>query len=317
MLATPGEAFDSPDHFFEVKWDGIRALAYKDGDSFWMETRNFKQALPRFPELRAVKDAIKSDRAVIDGEIVVFGASGLPDFDAARARNAQKTPLAIATASASRPAVYIAFDCLVLDGKEIMPLPFSKRRDALLDTVRKCDRTIVTHGSLEHGRAYFEALAAQGLEGMVAKALKSPYIPGTRSKAWIKVRDVKSADCVVAGYSPNGRDQIKSLIAGLYNDAGDLLYVGHVGTGFSSQERVEIRNALERIRVSESPLDQYPIASGRDALWVRPCLVCRIEYLTLTQNGHLRHPTFKGFRTDKDPEECLLAHELGSHLTRK
>lgn len=312
MLASSGEPFDSSEHFFEVKWDGIRALAYRDGDSFWMETRNFKQALPRFPELATVKRSIKSDAAVIDGEIVVPGSDGLPDFDTARARNAQKLPAAIAQASVRTPAVFIAFDCLVVDGKEIMAEAFARRRETLITTIDQTDRIVVTHGVLETGRAYFDSLCDRGLEGMVAKALASPYKPGTRSKDWIKVRNVRNADCVVGGFIPKGKSLFKSLLVGLYDDAGAFRFMGHVGTGFDSNELTAIRGALERLRSDACPFESITAVMARDALWVRPRLVCRIEYLTLTQHGHLRHPTFQGIRTDKSPEDCLLAAELGA-----
>src|SRR5690606_17235700 len=162
-------------------WDGIRALAYRDGSSFWIETRNFRHALPRFPELAAVQYAIRNHEAVLDGEIVVLGPDGLPDFGAVRSRNAQEPPAAMPPPSAERPAVFVAFDCLVVGGRTIMAEPFGKRRAILIDTVATSEHAVVTHGVAEAGKAYFEALAGSGLEGMVAKALASPYRPGVRS----------------------------------------------------------------------------------------------------------------------------------------
>ena len=309
MLATPGEPFDSPDFFFEVKWDGIRAIAYRDGSAFWIETRGAKQALPRFPELAGIRTAIRSEAAVLDGEIVVFGDDGRPDFDIARARNAQTSPAAIAASSARHPALFVAFDCLAIDGTSIMSEPFATRRDALLKGVRQTERIAVTHGVLRTGRDYFRALSGLGLEGMVGKALSSPYRPGIRSKEWIKVRSVKEVDCVVGGFLPKEPGLLKSLLVGLYDGDGELRYLGHVGTGFDSREAPVIRKALERIRSTDCPFGHVPLDAAKGAVWVLPRLVCRVQCLALTPNGRLRHPVYKGMRTDKAPRECLLETE--------
>ena len=311
MLAVSGTAFDSEEHTFEVKWDGVRAIAYKDGGRFWLETRNHKAALPRFPELAELPAALAARQAILDGEIVVFGADGRPDFDLVRARNAQKDPRAIALARNVAPALFIAFDCLFRDGTELMARPLCERREHLRDVVRPAPVIAAPEGVRGQGVAFFAATAAKGLEGMVAKDLRSPYLPGRRSPAWVKVRHVHGADCVVGGFVPKGTCHLKSLLLGLYDPAGALQYVGHVGTGFSEAENRTLRERLDELRSAQSPFAAVPRAAARGAVWTHPRLVCSVEFLTLTGQGHLRHPTYRGLRFDKDPATCLVDTELG------
>lgn len=307
MLATSGKPFDSTDHRFEIKWDGIRMIAYRDGNKIWLETRNLKQALPRFPELAELKGLFIDDQIVLDGEVVVFGDDGTPDFDRVRSRNAQKDPAAIARSSCRFPASYVAFDCLYRSGKSLMDLPLSQRIAHLEEAIRPDDRCLIlSRGVNEQGKAYFNAVAERGLEGVVGKRLDSRYFPGKRSRDWIKIRHVKTADCVIGGFVPKGRDFLKSLLLGLYHPASGLYYVGHVGTGFTEEENTVLRRGLNRIVTNHSPFTDTPHDVISSAVWVSPRIVCSIEYLTLTGGGRLRHPTFQGVRSDKGPEECLI-----------
>lgn len=309
MLATPGEPFDSGEYRFEIKWDGIRAIAYKDHGAFWIETRQLIPALPRFPELASVARRIRSSQAVLDGEIVVPGDDGRPDFDAARARSAQGSARAILQAQREHPALFVAFDCLFLDGEELFAAPLSHRIERLWEACEPTEPLLLSKGVVGAGTALFQQVSAQGLEGIVAKRLDSPYLPGERSVHWIKVRAVRRADCVVGGFVPKGERHLKSLLLGLY-DADRLVYVGRVGTGFSLEENRSIRAALESLRAPDPPFAATPREAAKEAVWVLPRLVACVEYLTLTGAGHLRHPSFKGLRTDKEPSSCSVASEL-------
>ena len=310
MLATAGKPFDSLRHRFEIKWDGIRALAYLEHADFWLETRNLKPALPRFPELEALKESIAARSAILDGEIVVLGDDGAPDFDLVRSRNAQKSPRAIHAASRATPAIYIAFDALYRDGKALFDEPLAARLEQLEAIVRPGERILLSQGIVGAGKAYFQAAAARNLEGVVGKDLESPYLPGVRSPHWIKVRNVKQADCVIGGFVPKGSALIKSLIVGLYDPHGHLHYIGHVGTGFTEKENALLRSALATLETRVAPFAAIPAEALRGATWVEPRLVCTVEYLTLTAAGHLRHPTFRRLRADKEPEACLITSEL-------
>ena len=161
-------------------------------------------------------------------------------------------------------------------------------------------------GQTGEGRALFAAVAEQGLEGVVAKALDSPYEPGIRSRSWIKVRNVHQAYCVVGGFVPKGPSSLKSLLLGLYDAQERLHFMGHVGTGFSQDESARIRKELEPLVTKESPFADVPMID-RSTRWVRPERVCTIEFLTVTEQGHFRHATYRGLREDKQPAECRLA----------
>ncbi len=314
MLATPGEAFDSDAHTFELKWDGIRALAYKDGSEFWLTTRNLKPALPRFPELRRLQDHIEADQAILDGEIVILGPDGRPNFDRVRARNAQRDPQAIARSQQVSPTVYVAFDSLYHNGEDLMARPLHTRQERLHAIVCEGDSISLPKGIRGQGTALFQAAADQGLEGIVAKALESPYEPGRRSRDWIKVRNVYTADCVIGGFEPKEGGYFKSLLLGLYETDGSLRFVGHVGTGFSDAENSSLRAGLDRINQEEPAFSSIPGAYARSARWTQPTLVCTVEFLTLTANGHLRHPAFRGLRPDKRASECRIESEFGPFL---
>lgn len=310
MLATAGRPFDSERHRFEVKWDGIRALAYLDGPDFWLESRNLTPVLPRFPELASTKAAIRAKTAVLDGEIIVPGPDGAPDFDLVRSRNAQTRQAAVAEASRRWPAVYVAFDVVFRDGQSLFDEPLESRLEHLSAVVAPGERILLSQGITGPGTAFFETVAARGLEGVVGKELSSPYRPGVRSREWIKVRNVREADCVIGGYVPKGGRRFKSLILGLYDDDLRLHYVGHVGTGFSERESARLGEAFEAMTSPTCPFAAIPREATASARWVAPRLVCTVEYLTLTGSGHLRHPAFRRLRFDKDPHACLISVEL-------
>ena len=309
MLATPGQPFDSQEHYFEIKWDGIRAIAYKDGGDFRLETRSLRPALPRFPELAGVAGSIQAKRAVLDGEIVTLGEDGRPDFERVRARSAQSSPAAIRRAARENPALYIAFDCLFHGGEGLFATPLAERIERLREVCTPGGLLVLSKGVVGPGVAFFEQAASQGLEGMVAKRLTSPYLPGERSAHWIKVRAVKSADCVVGGFVPKGEFFVKSLLLGLY-DGGRLAYVGRVAAAVSAEENRSLRAALDRLRSADTPFSPVPPEAAGKAVWVLPRLVARVEYLERTSAGRLRHPLFKGLRSDKEPASCLLEAEL-------
>ena len=199
--------------------------------------------------------------------------------------------------------------------REPFDQPLKDRLEHLEAIVDEGRHIILSKGVVGAGVAYFEAVAARGLEGVVGKDLASPYQPGVRSKHWIKVRNVAEADCVIGGYIPKGAHHFKSLILGLYDDLFNLHYIGHVGTGFSEQENACLREALSALETNSCPFATIPKEEVRGSRWVKPRLVCTVEYLTLTSAGHLRHPAFRRLRSEKEPRACLLKYELrgGGH----
>lgn len=311
MLATAIDApFDSPDYSFEVKWDGLRCLCVVDNDQVRLYSRNRRDITRRFPELHNMAGAFSVAKGLFDGELCVF-SGGLPDFDSVRRRNVLDGDGVIRRAAAQAPALYIVFDVLHLAGEDIMPLPWSERRRRLEVVWQDGNGAVLSDAVRERGRQLFTAAARLGLEGIVAKRHDSSYVPGRRTRHWLKIRHEQEIDCVIGGYNPRGVADIASLALGLYEEdrrgsGRRLVYVGNVGSGFTARARRDLIQLLLPLHTDRSPFVDGPTPIQP----VAPRLVCRVAYLTFTPAGHLRHSTFRGLRHDKLPEECTR-HQVG------
>ncbi|MBC7106573.1 MAG: ATP-dependent DNA ligase [Firmicutes bacterium] len=310
MLAVPASPFSHPDFLFEVKWDGYRCLAYLEAGTT-LRSRNLRDLTPAFPELGGLHGRVEGLPALLDGEVAVF-TEGVPDFGALQERGRVERPERAAAAAARYPAVYLAFDILYHRGKSLMERPLRERKEVLLASVRPGPHLAVPEGAGgEEGEAYFAAAVKAGLEGVVAKRLDGPYLPGRRSPLWRKIRAVKGADAVICGFEPgSGGRPLGSLILGAYRD-GRLVYIGKVGTGFTEAEALALYRTLEALRVP-TPSLPVPREDLRRPRWVRPCLVCTVHYAALTREGRLRHASFRGLRHDKEPAECGLPGAPGA-----
>jgi DNA ligase D-like protein (predicted ligase) len=286
MLASPREAFDSDDYLFEIKWDGTRALLFVEDNTVRFVNRRRIDLTARYPEF-ALFAALPSG-TVLDGEIVVLDPTGKPDFPALQSRDHAGSPRRVAQGAKSRPATFIAFDQLYANGESIMPLPFTQRRDALDRTcgALASPRLVVSRGVVGVGVAFFETTCAQGLEGMVAKRLASPYLPGKRTDAWIKVKRQQIIHCVVIGFVAEGKDDFGSLIVAC-EDGGNVRCVGKVGSGFDRKLRQRVNRYLW------SNLRPSPVVPSKYAgLWVNPGLYCAVRCMERTADGQLRAPAF-------------------------
>jgi bifunctional non-homologous end joining protein LigD len=305
MLATLAPLPMDGDWGYEFKWDGVRAIAYIDGDGLRLVTRNKVDVTSTYPELDALRTALTGRRAVLDGEIVALGRAGVPSYAALQQRI--RTPVPTAAALRAMPVRYYVFDLLYLDGTDLTPLPYLERREVL-------QRLAITgepldtppHWTGDAGPALLDAAHDVGLEGVIAKRLDSPYQPGRRSPAWIKVPLTDTVEVVVAGYKA-GRRSIASLLVGMYDDAGQLAYVGQVSTGFSEDDRRELRQQLERMGEPACPFDgPVPRQHAGEAVWVRPELLADVAFPGCTRDRLLRHPSWKGLRPDRDPADARL-----------
>lgn len=314
MLAVPGEPFDSDDFWFEVKWDGFRSIVFLEGKTR-LQSRNLQDLTPFFPELQGLH-ALARDQAVLDGEIVLPNR-GRPDFQRLQARvRGGRDPVRAWAAARRWPVVYVAFDLLFADGRDLRPLPLEERRAALLEQISPGDNLIVSEAVAGAGVSLYQACLAQGLEGVVAKRRGSPYLSGRRSRYWIKIRAERAIDAVIGGYTLQaGGMRLKALLVGAYppppassgpTPGGPLVYLGRVGTGWSARTAADLLHPLRSLSRPACPFRQVPPSEARDARWVEPRLVCTVRYLALTGEGRLRHPSFRGLRADKDPEECWL-----------
>ncbi len=290
---------------FEVKWDGIRAIAYCDHGHLTLQGRNFTEFTPRYPELRQLPRELGARRVVLDGEVVALDEQGRPSFERLQSRMHLASESAIRRRMKDLPATYVIFDLLYLDGHSTMSLAYEERRDLLarLELEGPSWRTPGYHPG--EGAALLEATAAMGVEGVVAKRLDSSYEPGRRSQAWIKVKNVNDQDVVIGGWTPGagGRGgHLGALAVGVMED-GDLLYAGKVGTGFTEQTLALLKRELEPRRRDDSPFSGRQPPKG--TMFADPELVAAVEFREWTKSGTLRAPSFKGLRPDKDPQDCI------------
>ena len=303
MLAVKAEPFDHPDYMFEVKWDGYRCLAYLEKGGTRLLSRNHQDLTGAFPDLADLHLLLGGLPLVLDGEIIAM-AGGRPSFDALQSRAGLKGKLQISLAVRRLPALFIAFDILYQRGKSLVDLPLNLRRKKLEAAVKSSGKIIVSETVRGDGIDFYNACVEKGLEGVMAKKITSRYLPGKRSSLWKKIRHTLEADLVICGYRlGNGSKILGALVLGAWNGA-NFTYQGLVGTGLNRSEEV---NLLAKLRTLET---EFPLLAGfgmpnRSVSWVRPELVCKVEYLTLTREGYLRHPVYKGLRTDKDPIECV------------
>jgi len=308
MLATLGALPTDGEWGYEFKWDGVRAIAYFDGN-LRLVTRNKVDVSPIYTELHALHTVLAGHRAVLDGEIVALGRTGLPSFAALQQR--MRTTVPTAAAVRETPIRFYLFDLLYLDGTDLTSLPYVERRDALqrLDITGDPVDT-PPYWTDDAGPALLDAAKELGLEGVIAKRLASPYQPGRRSPTWIKVPLTNTAEVVVGGYKSGRRRRsttIASLLVGMYDVSNRLVYVGQVSTGFTDDALRDLQERLEGLREPGSPFDgPVPRHHARQAEWVRPVLVADVTFRSRTPDWRLRQPSWKGLRPDRDPAEVRL-----------
>jgi bifunctional non-homologous end joining protein LigD len=311
MKAIAGDLpVDDANWSYEIKWDGMRAIAFVDAsapaDGVRLQSSNLIDITIRFPELAALRGAVGGHEAVFDGEIVAFDDQGRPSFGLLQRRMHVGNAAEAARRAAAQPACYQVFDVLRIDGHGTIGLPYVERRRLLNGLLVDGDNWRVPAHHVGDGPALLDATRQAGLEGLVAKRLESKYEPGRRSPAWRKVKVRNRQEFVVGGWQPGegGRSgKLGSLLVGYYDD-GRLVYAGKVGTGFDERELRRLGELLAERAVEESPFDPPPPRPvARVARWVRPDLVAELEFGEWTADGILRHPSYLGLRDDKAPEE--------------
>ncbi len=305
MLARAGELPPDDGRWaYEIKWDGVRAIAYSHPGELELQSRNLNDITGQYPELRRLNRALSSHSAVLDGEIVAFDEDGRPSFAALQHRMHVASAAGAARLAKSAPVTYIIFDLLWLDGHPLIDLPYSERRARLTALELSGERWQTPEHIVGSGREVLNASAAQGLEGVVAKRLDSTYEPGRRTGTWVKVKNVRRQEFVVGGWLPGkgGRSaRIGALLVGVYDENQSLRYAGRVGSGFSERELDRLGGLLEGLGRESSPFSAGP-APPRGAVFCEPRLVVEVEFSEWTTRGSLRHPSYKGLREDKPPE---------------
>jgi bifunctional non-homologous end joining protein LigD len=313
MLAGAGDLpRDESRWSFEVKWDGVRAIAYVKPGRLRLESRNLNEITDAYPEVRGILRDLGMREAVFDGEIVAFDDGGKPSFERLQRRMHVTSPSAVRRLSASAPVVYAIFDLLYLDGRTLMALPYEQRRARLeqLGLGGPAWRVPAAHPG--RGQGLLDATAAQGLEGVVAKRLDSRYEPGRRTGAWVKIKHTRRQELVICGWLPGeGRrtDRIGALLMGVW-EHDQLRYAGRVGTGFTERTLTDLAQRLAPLRRDDSPFDEAP-KLPRDAVFAEPELVAEIEFREWTSEGVMRAPSYKGLRDDKVAAQVVREGQAG------
>jgi DNA ligase D-like protein (predicted ligase) len=301
MLASPGEPFDSSEHLFEIKWDGIRTLAFLGKGKVRLQSRNLNDSTERYPEIVEALNQIPGE-TVLDGEIIVL-EDGKPSFARVLEREQIRSPEKATLRARHHPAIYMVFDVLYRNGMELLLEPLSQRRELLSNLLKEHPTGNIIESTfiLEHGKAYFREATDRGLEGIVAKLLESPYVPGKRTSYWVKIKAQQTMDCVVLGtVIEPGSGRVKSLVLGAYRN-DEIVWLGNVGSGLDHKTLEGLSRELEPLE--STPPENLKISTPGNVRWLKPSLVARVKYMELTRAGRLRAPVFRGF-VDTDPRSC-------------
>jgi bifunctional non-homologous end joining protein LigD len=287
------EPFDNDRWLFEIKWDGIRLVSFIDNGDVTIQTRTGRTVDAQYPELQAISRLVSAKQAVLDGEIVVLDDEGHPSFQLLQNRGTDP-----------RPLHYMVFDIIYFDGKRLFKVALEDRKRLLRNIVRDADILKYSEHVLGQGKAFFKAAQEKRLEGIVAKLRESPYQPGVRSNAWLKIKAVLQQEVVIGGFTePRGsRKHFGALIVGVYED-GKFVYAGHVGGGFDEKSLDSVYKLMKSLVTNKSPFSGEPPRGNEKPTWVRPRLVAEVKFAEWTRDGVMRQPVFLGLREDVNPRD--------------
>ena len=308
MLATlSNRPFSDSAWLFEIKWDGVRSLAFLSADGLTLRSRNNVDITKRYPELASLPRHFAAQNAVIDGEIVALDEHGHSSFELLQERMHVRVPSEKLVAAT--PAVFFAFDLLYLNGFDLREAPLLQRKQLLQRLLFPSATIRFADHQLEKGRELFELARHHGLEGIVAKRLDSIYV-SDRSNSWLKLKVTQDVDAVIGGWTEPRTPGLKfgSLLLGLY-DGKKLRFIGHVGTGFDGVKQKEISARLKELATPACPFEGKPAANEKP-FWVTPSLVARVKFSGWTNDNALRHPVFVGLREDLAPTDCTWHEEV-------
>jgi bifunctional non-homologous end joining protein LigD len=285
----------------EIKFDGYRLIARKDGDEVRLLTRNGKDWSGKFPPIASALGALGARRAIIDGEATILDEEGVTSF--------QRLQQSIKERDFAQ-LVFYAFDLLYVDGHDLTGAKLADRKAILRELLGETPNGLLRYSDhvLGKGPSVHKKACEMGLEGIISKRADAPYRQ-TRSKAWLKVKCSKRQELIIVGWTPpsGSRKHFGSLLLGVHDETGRLVYAGRVGTGFTDKTLADLKSRLDGIARKTCPLDEPPERSERkDARWVTPKLVAEVEFTQWTEDGRLRHPSFQGLREDKAPEDVVV-----------
>lgn len=312
MLASPTDkAFDSKNWVFEIKWDGVRAILFKNKKNIMIQSRNGNDITKRYPEIvNAARISLRScGSAVIDGEIVILNEKGVPDFHIHQHRINIQDSRAIKVLSKQSPATYYVFDMLYKESKSLKEFGYLERRAILSRALEVNEYIKISDYIDEKGKEILRSSKELKLEGIVAKFKNSIYREGTRSKDWLKIKNTKTQDCIIIGYTKGEGARVNyfgSLVLAVYCPIQQKLkFVGHVGTGFDDETLDLLSSILNKNENDSMPIDRLPYIN-REITWLNPVLVVEVKFTNWTKDGILRAPVFIRLREDKKPNECII-----------
>jgi bifunctional non-homologous end joining protein LigD len=294
------------DFSFEYKWDGVRAITLWDGAHLRLSSRNDIDVTHRYPELNALGKALGHRPAILDGEIIAVDADHRPSFELLTHRMHLQDAQSIKRRACTIPVTYILFDLLYLDGRSTMPQPFTQRRHLLESLALSSRFWRISPAEVGEAEAMLASARQTHLEGIIAKRLDSPYEPGRRSGAWLKMKLVARQEFVIGGWIPEGKTnthRVGALLLGYYDQDAVLHYAGRVGSGFDRQWHQRLTRQLHGREVKDSPFDER--LARAPIHFVRPEVVAEIEYRRWPASGLLQQAAFKGIREDKPPGQVV------------
>lgn len=297
MLASPGlEAFNSPDWLYELKYDGYRVIAHINKGEVTLQSRNGINLNEKFSKIVDDLEGMDHD-AVLDGEVVFVNSKGIPQF-----QDLQNYP----ETNSKGNLQYMVFDLLYLNGHNTIDLPLTDRKALLKDLIMQSNTVLYCDHIIGMGTTLYERAIGLGMEGIIAKKASSSYQAGYRSSDWLKFKPTNSSEALICGYTISDKSAraFGSLILGMMEE-NELVYVGNCGTGFSQQQLKLLKKQFEPLITQKVPFKKSPNLKGRHPIWMKPLLICEVEFLEWTKEHHMRHPVFKSLREDKEVPDYI------------
>jgi bifunctional non-homologous end joining protein LigD len=308
MLATLGEhAFSDPNWLFEIKWDGVRALAWIEKGKLTLRARSGSDITAQYPELAGLQAAFSGKSGILDGEIATLDERGRSDFEKLQERMHVRNPAQ--KLIAQYPVVYFAFDLIYCDGYDLRGVALLERKQLLQKLLHSSERIRFSDHQVEHGKELLEMAKQNELEGIIAKRIDSRYV-SERSANWLKLKTSKTLNAVVGGWTAARGAGLPfgSLLLGWY-EGKSLKFIGHAGSGFNAQTHDELARKMKGLETSKCPFEKVP-ETNEKATWVTPRLVARVKFGGFTGEERLRHPVFLGLREDAKAEDCRRENEV-------
>jgi bifunctional non-homologous end joining protein LigD len=313
MLATlVDKPFDEPGWFYEIKWDGYRAVAMINKGKVNLISRNNKSFNEKFYPITASLKKWKID-GIIDGEICVLNDKGVAHFGSLQNWRSE----------ADGDLIYYVFDILYFNGHDLKDLPLEERRKILTNNLSKENNIRLSESFNTTATKFLATATKMGMEGIMAKKADSTYSEGVRTKEWLKIKANKRHEVVIGGFTQNegSSKTFSSLLVGVY-EKGKLEYMGKIGTGFDNETQVEIFGKMKKLITNVVPFKETPDVNKPSRFqhnppkakvtWLKPALVCEVSYTEITDDGVMRHPSFEGMRTDKKAQKVMREKAISS-----